>query len=118
MAFQIVDDVLDFTSEQSTVGKPVASDLRQGLITLPAIFYIDAHPDDPDVQLLLEGNHYNEDGLSRLAEAICKSSAISKTMNEANLYLDRALNALGKLPESPERDALEDLANYIVRRDY
>jgi geranylgeranyl pyrophosphate synthase len=39
-------------------------------------------------------------------------------MNDANLYLDRALKALGKLPESPERDALEDLANYIVRRDY
>ena len=118
MAFQIVDDVLDFTSEQSTVGKPVATDLRQGLITLPAIYYIDAHPDDPDVQLLLEGNHYNEDGLSRLAEEISKSSAISKTMNDANLYLDRALKALRKLPESPERDALEDLANYIVRRDY
>ena len=38
MAFQIVDDVLDFTGEQSTIGKPVANDLRQGLITLPSIF--------------------------------------------------------------------------------
>ena len=69
-------------------------------------------------RLLLAGNHINEDSLSRLAEAISKSSVIGKTMNEANQYLDRALKALGTLPESPERDALEDLANYIVHRDY
>ena len=118
MAFQIIDDVLDFTSEQSTFGKPVASDLRHGLITLPAIYYFDAHPDDPDVQLLLGGNQINEDGLSRLAESISSSSAIGETMNEATLYLDRALKALKRLPDSPERDALEDLAKYIVCRDY
>jgi len=118
MAFQIVDDVLDFTSEQSTVGKPVASDLRQGLITLPAIYYIEAHPDDPDLQLLLKGNHYHEESLTRLAEAIGESSAIGETMNVANQYVGRALNALRVLPDRPERKALEDLANYIVRRDY
>jgi geranylgeranyl pyrophosphate synthase len=47
MAFQIMDDVLDFTSEQLALGKPVGSDLRQGLITLPAIYYIEEYPDDP-----------------------------------------------------------------------
>jgi geranylgeranyl pyrophosphate synthase len=44
MAFQIVDDVLDFTGEQATVGKPVASDLRQGIITLPVIYYMEIPP--------------------------------------------------------------------------
>jgi geranylgeranyl pyrophosphate synthase len=118
MAFQIVDDVLDFTSEQSTVGKPVASDLRQGLITLPAIYYIDAHPDDPDLQLLLKGNNYHEASLSRLAQAIGESGAIGEAMNEASQYVDRALKALKVFPKKPERESLEDLAKYIVHRDY
>jgi geranylgeranyl pyrophosphate synthase len=42
-----VDDVLDFTGEQATVGKPVASDLRQGLVTLPAIYYVESHQMTP-----------------------------------------------------------------------
>ena len=45
MAFQIMDDVLDFTGEQATVGKPVGSDLLNGLVTLPAIYYVESHPD-------------------------------------------------------------------------
>ncbi|NIT62078.1 MAG: polyprenyl synthetase family protein, partial [Aliifodinibius sp.] len=49
MAFQIIDDVLDFTGEQSSVGKPVANDLRQGLITLPTIYYRETNPDDPNL---------------------------------------------------------------------
>lgn len=118
MAFQIVDDVLDFTSEQSTIGKPVASDLRQGLITLPAIYYIEAHPDDPDLQLLLKGNNYHEASLSRLAQAIGESGAIGEAMNEASQYVDRALKALKVFPKKPERESLEDLAKYIVHRDY
>jgi geranylgeranyl pyrophosphate synthase len=118
MAFQIVDDVLDFTSEQSTVGKPVASDLRQGLITLPAIYYFDAHPDDPDLQLLLQGNNYQEESLTRLAHAISESGAIGEAMNEASQYVDRALEVLKVFPKKPERQSLEDLAKYIVYRDY
>ena len=55
MAFQIVDDVLDFTGEQATIGKPVGSDLLNGLVTLPAIYYAESHPDDPEVKLLAEG---------------------------------------------------------------
>ena len=55
MAFQIVDDVLDFTGQTSTVGKPVASDLRQGLITLPALYYLDDQPDDPVIGLMRNG---------------------------------------------------------------
>ena len=49
MTFQIVDDVLDFTGEQATVGKPVGSDLRQGLLTLPALIYFEENHDDPDL---------------------------------------------------------------------
>src|SRR4030066_2137031 len=56
MAFQIIDDVLDFTSEQTTMGKPVASDLRQGLITLPVLFYLENNQDDLDMKNILESS--------------------------------------------------------------
>ncbi len=53
--FQIVDDILDFTGEQATVGKPVGSDLRQGLITLPTLCYLEANPDTPLAQPIRNG---------------------------------------------------------------
>ena len=60
MAFQIVDDVLDFSGEPQIVGKPLGSDLLQGLVTLPAIYYAETHPDDPDVEALRQGNWQDE----------------------------------------------------------
>lgn len=118
MAFQIVDDVLDFTGEQATVGKPVASDLRQGLITLPTLIYMQSHPDDPDVEYLKDGSYYNESRLNRLIPAIRESGAIEDALYEARQFVDRGLAALAELsiPMTPERQALEDLALYIVKR--
>ena len=116
MAFQVIDDVLDFTGEQDTVGKPVANDLRQGLITLPTIIYMDSHPNDPDVEFLQSGNHYDEARLARLTTAIRQSQAIPEAVAEARQFVDRGLDALADLPRTPERQALEELANYIVRR--
>jgi geranylgeranyl pyrophosphate synthase len=118
MAFQVVDDVLDFTGEQATVGKPVASDLRQGLITLPTIIYMESHPDDPDVGYLKDGSYYNETRLNRLIPAIRESGAIEEALYAARQFVDRGLEALAELalPLTAERQALEDLASYIVSR--
>jgi geranylgeranyl pyrophosphate synthase len=49
IAFQIIDDILDFTGEQGTLGKPIGSDLRQGILTLPVLYYLDKYPSDPNV---------------------------------------------------------------------
>lgn len=116
MAFQIVDDVLDFTSEQSTVGKPVASDLRQGLITLPALHYLEIYPDDQDMHALLNTGHSNDASMERLIASIRQSGAIESSMDEAGLFIDRAIKMLDGLPGSPECQALEDLAHYIIQR--
>jgi geranylgeranyl pyrophosphate synthase len=116
MAFQIVDDVLDFTGEQATVGKPVASDLRQGLVTLPAIYYVESHPNDGDMAALLNGQYYSEERLEKVVREIRKSGAIEQAMDEARHYIDRALDTLRMQVECPERYALEELAEYIVER--
>jgi geranylgeranyl pyrophosphate synthase len=118
MAFQIVDDILDFTGEQATVGKPVASDLRQGLITLPALYYLENSPEDPDMAALLAGKMLGEDRMQRLVTAIRKSGSIRQSADEALGFVNSAVNLLQQYPSCIERDALEELAEYIVRRHY
>ena len=117
MAFQIIDDILDFTGEQATMGKPVASDLRQGLITLPALFYLETNPDDPILMGMLKSNFCDEDCINNLLASIRNSGAIHRSMDEARQAVSRALEALHQLPDGSERRALEDLARYIVERE-
>lgn len=116
MAFQIADDILDFTGEQETVGKPVGSDLLQGLVTLPAIYYAEAHPDDPDVLCLTGGCYTEHERMERLVQSIRESDATAKSMKEAQASIQKALESLKMAPPGVERQALEDLTGYIVNR--
>ncbi len=116
MAFQIVDDVLDFTGDQSTVGKPIGSDLLNELVTLPAIYFAEANRYDEDVLSLPDGGWKETARVQRLVDAIRQSDAIVQAMDEARNAVRRALAALEVAPASPEKDALEDLAKYIVDR--
>jgi geranylgeranyl pyrophosphate synthase len=116
MAFQIVDDVIDFTGEQATVGKPVASDLRHGLITLPALIYMEMHPNDADMKALLNGDRYNEERVERAIESIRSSGAIDRSMDEARRFIEKAVKTIAGFQAGIERQSLEELAYYIVER--
>jgi geranylgeranyl pyrophosphate synthase len=116
MAFQIVDDILDFTGDQNAVGKPLGSDLLNGLVTLPAIYYAEANPDDPNIQSLPNGGWTNTEHMTRLVEDIRASDASKQAMLEAEGHVYRALTCLQSMPACAERDALENLARYIVDR--
>jgi geranylgeranyl pyrophosphate synthase len=116
MAFQIVDDILDFTGEQATVGKPVASDLRQGLITLPVLYYLDLNNDDPVIHSILERNPVSETQIQQLVTEIKSCGAIERSMDEARKYVGRGIGALCNFGPSLERTSLEDLARFIVSR--
>ena len=98
MAFQIADDILDFTGEQETVGKPVGSNLLQGLVTLPAIYYAEAHPDDPDVLCLTGGCYTEHERMERLSNSIRESDATAKSMKEAQASIQKALESLKMAP--------------------
>jgi geranylgeranyl pyrophosphate synthase len=117
MAFQISDDILDFTGEQETVGKPVGSDLLQGLVTLPAIYYAESHPYDPDVLCLTGGCYTETERMERLVQSIRESDATAKSMKEAQVFIQKALEILKTMPAGLERQALEDLTGYIVNRN-
>jgi geranylgeranyl pyrophosphate synthase len=117
MAFQIVDDILDFTGAQAIMGKPVASDLRQGLITLPALYYFESYPEDPAIQSMLNSNFCDEECINKLVDSIRKSGVILKSLGEARDSISRAIAALESLPDTPQRKALADLAQYIIVRE-
>ncbi len=117
MAFQIVDDILDYTGDESTVGKPVGGDLRQGLITLPMLYYMESNPDDPSIANLNAGNCIQgEDEIQRLVAATANSVAISRAYEAAAIFAQKAEANLTEFPECPERDALIKIARYIIER--
>ncbi len=117
MAFQIVDDILDFTSDEKVLGKPVGSDLRQGIITLPTLIYGETSPNDLDLHALMESDWLiDEEQASRLVKAIRGSEAIDLAFEQADLFVQGGLASLRKLPESLERQSLEELAEFIVQR--
>jgi len=116
MAFQIVDDILDFDGEQVAVGKPLGSDLLNGLVTLPAIYYAESNPKDMDVLSLPNGGWTNNENMARLVDNIRASNATKQAMLEAEQHIDRALARLNAMEPCAEQEALENLAKYIVDR--
>ncbi len=117
MAFQIVDDILDFTSDETRLGKPVGSDLRQGLFTLPALCYLEQHPGDHDLNSLLNGRAGDPEVVTRVVQAVCNSGAVDAAFDEARAYVARARDALAAMPDNRYRRALSDLAEYFVSRN-
>ena len=115
-AFQIVDDVLDFTGDQSRVGKPIGNDLRQGVQTLPILFYRETNPEDEVLKECLEGEA-EEKAVDDLIERIKSSGAIQKAMDEARGCAESAITVLVEFPDGKDKASLIELAKYIVDRD-
>ncbi len=116
MAFQVVDDVLDFVGKENRVGKPLGSDLRHGLVTLPTIYFLENSSQTTQVEAILNGQRTNKQMMNEVINAIGKSDAIELAMGEAKAFADEAKESLSLLPASSRRDALADLADYVVGR--
>jgi geranylgeranyl pyrophosphate synthase len=106
LAFQVVDDILDFTATEEALGKPVGSDLRQGTITLPVILLRDQQPAVDLGALPVEDQ----------VRLVQQSGAIADAYAEAERLVEQALAGLEPLPAGVERSALEELAQYVTDR--
>ncbi len=118
IAYQIVDDILDFTGDQARLGKPVGSDLRHGLITMPTLCYLEAHPEDEDLRSILEGKGLPTERMDALIGRIRSSGAIAQAAEDARRFARSAVEALNEMPEGIQRAALAAVADYIVERDF
>jgi octaprenyl-diphosphate synthase len=115
MAFQIVDDILDFCGDEEEMGKPVGSDLMQGTLTLPSLLLIQRYPETNPIRELFQ----ERDGPEHLARAIemaCESGILEESYKIARRFRDAACDALASLPAGAPRASLEELTDYVLER--
>ena len=115
MAFQVVDDILDFSGDAEEMGKPAGSDLREGTLTLPALLYMQRQPDDNPIRLAFDGVD-REQNLTRAIEEIRGSGTLDEAAETAQRFGARAREALSELPRGEERETLDGLIDYVLER--
>jgi all-trans-nonaprenyl-diphosphate synthase len=115
LAFQVVDDILDFTGTTDALGKPAGSDLKSGNLTAPVLF---AMEEKPYLQVLIERELTEPGDLEEAIALINNSQGIERSRALAESFSAQALKRLEKLPSSPSKQALVELTDYIIKRLY
>ena len=114
MAFQVVDDILDFMGDEAKLGKPPGSDLSQGVLTLPTIIFLERYPDDDTVKKTLRSKIAED--IESAREKICQTTVVHDCLDIAHNFSIQACQALEILPDKFPRSHLADLAHYVVQR--
>ena len=119
IAFQIVDDLLDFTGDAEALGKPIGADLREGKMTLPLIHLLqqDEEAGERIVREIIASRTTTEEQWDELLEILRQHRSIEYALHRASDYAERAKKPLYVFPPSPERDALIALPDYVLSRD-
>lgn len=117
LAFQIVDDTLDVTGDPHNTGKAVGTDLIEGKPTLPVIYAMQDPDKGPRLIELFEKADVTTDDVAEALELIRSTDSVDRCLSKAREYVDEAVGYIDSVPDSIYKDALLDLASYIVRRD-
>jgi octaprenyl-diphosphate synthase len=120
VAFQLVDDALDYSGREAMMGKSVGDDFREGKLTLPVIVALShANSEEADFwRRTMAQRQQTEGDLTHAIHLVEKHHAIAATLSKARAFTDDACRALNVFPESPMRRALVDLAEFCVSRAY
>lgn len=120
IAFQLVDDVLDYSAAQARLGKTVGDDFREGKITLPVVLAFRRGTDDERAfwRRTMEDMEQQDGDLDHAIELMAKHNALRDSVERARHYVSVARDALGLFPASPVKHALLDVLEFVVNRDY
>jgi len=119
MAFQLIDDMLDFVSREATLGKPVGGDLREGKVTLPLVYALEAASaaERRMVENVLRDRNYDAVPFAEILAMVEEHGGIRRTRERAAQFTDRARQLVGEFPESTWQRALFMLTDLVTERD-
>jgi len=121
IAFQIIDDILDYTEDQATIGKPAGNDLRQGMVTLPLIYALQEQPRNGQYQAvhrLLNGTSQREEDLLSVINWVNEGQGVERSRVDAYNFANKAQAALYHFPVSQNREVLDQLIDFVVARKH
>lgn len=120
IAFQLIDDILDYSASQADLGKTVGDDFRDGKITLPIILAVERSTQEERAfwQRTLEQQDIRDGDLAHAMVLMQKHGALTESLDRARLYGKAARTALASLPDTPVRTALDDLIDFTIERAF
>lgn len=118
MSFQIADDLLDYHGNSRTVGKPVAEDLRTGILTLPVIHGLANSTHAGELRNIIATRNVSEAEVVRVREILEDAGSFTYARERADAYLNRAVAELERVPDLATRGALQMLADFVITRQY
>lgn len=120
LAFQVADDVLDYSANAEQLGKTIGDDFREGKITAPVLIALEnANTQEQDFwKRTLADQKQNANDLKTAQDILLKHDAFQRSISFAHTYVEEAIKALSGTPQSPLRTTLEDIAAFTVERDF
>jgi octaprenyl-diphosphate synthase len=120
IAFQLIDDILDFTARETTLGKPVGNDLREGKVTLPVIYALESGDREGRqmVETVLRDGNYEKVSVADIRKFIDRHDGIVRAQNRAQAFAEKARSIINQFPESPYQRALTAVADLVTDRDH
>lgn len=116
MAFQIIDDLLDYTGNTNDLGKNAQNDLKQGYYTLPIIFALEE--DNNELKDILDNSSFSDKDVKRVVDLIEKCNGIRKTRELADRYTIRAFESINRLPDCESKGILRQVIEKLLNRKY
>ncbi|MBX9621244.1 MAG: polyprenyl synthetase family protein [Alphaproteobacteria bacterium] len=117
IAFQLMDDILDYTANQGQLGKTIGDDFREGKVTLPLILAYQKGRQNSFWENVLTKETRNDNDLQKALTLLNESHALTESKQMAAIYVEEALACLSKFPPSPLKSALEELAHFSLHRE-
>lgn len=116
IAFQIMDDILDFSVSEKSMGKSAQNDLAQGQVTLPTYYALKSSQYAQELHEMIARKMNREGDLARAFEIVYESDGVKRAEEDARRFVDSALEALEILPQTASRKALAELAEFAIQR--
>lgn len=117
IAFQMIDDILDYVAEEKDLGKKLGKDLMEGKITLPLIELLKMAKEKDEIVEIIKWERFSEENLSKILYYLKKYNSIASSMEIAKEYIQKAKDAIMIFPPSPHRQTLFNISDYILQRN-